>query len=474
MDRADIPFLSATGLSRLIKTREVSPVEAVQAYLERIDRVDGKLNSYITICGDEALEVARDAENAIARGEYIGPMHGIPVAVKDQFNTKGILTTCGSSILSDFVPGEDATVITNLKKAGAILLGKLNMSEFAMGDAFHHPYGTPHNPWALDRNPGVSSSGSGAATAAFLCSTSVGEDTGGSIRGPASYCGLVGLRPGQGRVSRYGMHGSIWSMDTGGPISRTVEDCAMTMGAIAGYDPKDPYTWNAAVPDYMQALDGNVTGVRVGVIREWVDNDVVEPDVRDAVAKAVALLGDLGATVEEVSIPLAVHGAAIFTPISHIEGASVHYRWIRERLQDYDHNIQIRQLAGSILPAQAYYKALKLRAILRQQVLEMLERVDVLALPTFPHPATRIPASAGINSKEELMAGYYGRRSFTSTSNLSGVPAISVPCGFTSSEPPELPIGLQLLGRSLEEGTLMKVAYAYEQGTPWHDRRPTI
>ncbi len=472
MDRADIPFLSATGLSQLIKTKEVSPVEAVEAYLERIDRVDSKLNSYITICGDEALEAARDAETAIARGEYIGPMHGIPIAVKDQFNTRGILTTCGSPILSDFIPDEDATVITNLKKAGAILLGKLNMSEFAMGDAFYHPHGTPHNPWALDRNPGVSSSGSGAATAAFLCSTSVGEDTGGSIRGPASYCGLVGLRPGQGRVSRYGMHGSIWSMDTGGPISRTVEDCAMTLGAIAGYDAKDPYTWNVPVPDYGQSLNGSITGVKVGVIREWVENDVVEPDVKDAVAKAVALLGGLGASIEEVSLPLAVYGAAIFTPISHIEGAAVHYQWIRDRLKDYDHNIQIRQLAGSILPAQAYYKALKLRSLLRQQVLELMERVDVLVLPTFPHPATKIPGGAGINSKEELMAGYFGRRAFTSTSNLSGVPAISVPCGFTSSEPPELPIGLQILGRPLEEGTVMKVAHAYEQNTPWHNKRP--
>ena len=250
MEKTDIAFLSAAELSRLIKRKEVSPVEATEAYLERIDRVDGKLNSYITVCHEEALEAARQAEQAITRGDYLGPMHGIPVSVKDQFNTKAIRTTGGSTILAEHVPDEDATVIAKLREAGAILLGKLNMSEFAMDDALHHPYGTPHNPWDLERSPGTSSSGSAAATAAFLCATSLGEDTGGSIRGPASFCGLVGLRPSQGRISRYGMLGAVWSMDTPGPISRTVEDCAMTLGAIAGYDPKDPYTWNTPVPDY--------------------------------------------------------------------------------------------------------------------------------------------------------------------------------------------------------------------------------
>ena len=267
MERADLPFLSATQLSELIKGRQVSPVEAVEAYLDRIDQLDGQLNSYITVCHDEALDAARQAEEAIAGGHYLGPMHGIPVAVKDQFYTKGIRTTCGSTILSGLVPDEDATAIGKLKSSGAILLGKLNMSEFAMGDAFYHPYGRPHNPWDLERTPGVSSSGSGAATAAFLCATSLGEETGGSIRGPAAFCGLVGLRPSYGRVSRYGMPGTLWSMDMAGPISRTVEDCAITLQAIAGHDPKDRYTWKVPVPDYKQQLDGDISRIKVGVIR---------------------------------------------------------------------------------------------------------------------------------------------------------------------------------------------------------------
>ena len=435
--------------------------------------MDSKLNSYITVCRDEALKEAQEAERAIARGEYLGPMHGIPVSVKDQFSTKGIRTTGGSTILADFVPTEDATVIAKLKEAGAILLGKLNMSEFAMGDAFHHPYGTPHNPWDPDRSPGTSSSGSGAATAASLCATSLGEDTGGSIRFPASYSGLVGLRPSYGRVSRYGMLGAVWSMDIGGPISRTVEDCAMTLGAIAGYDPKDRYTWDVPVPDYRQALGGDIRGMKVGVVKEQTYSDSVEADVKDCVIKAISTLGELGASVQEVSIPLAVYSSVIFTPISQVEGAAVHHQRIMDRLQDYDHNLQVRHLAGSIMPAQAYYKAQKLRSLLRQQILAVLEQVDVLALPTSSIPAPKIPASAGIASKEELKASYFGRRSFTGLANLAGIPAISVPCGLTSSAPP-LPVGLQIMGRPFEEGIVMQVAHAYEQNTPWHTMRPPV
>ena len=473
MERSDIPFLSATQLSEFIKAKQVSPVEAVEAYLDRIDRLDGTLNSYITVCHDGALDAARRAEQAIAGGHYLGPMHGIPVAVKDQFYTKGIRTTLGSSILSELVPEEDATVIANLKSSGAILLGKLNMSEFAMGDAFYHPYGRPHNPWDLERSPGVSSSGSGAATAAFLCATSLAEDTGGSIRGPAAFCGLVGLRPSYGRVSRYGMPGPVWSMDAAGPISRTVEDCATTLGAIAGHDSKDPYTWNVPVPDYRHELDGDIRQVKVGVIKEWANSDVPAPDIKAGVAKAISLLAELGALIEEVSLPMMVHGAVIYTHISQVEGASAHHRWIRGRLRDFDHNDQVRHLVGSILPAQAYYKALKLRALLRRQVLAALERVDVLVLPASSIPAPKIPTTPGIKSKEDVMGDYFRRRSFTSSANLSGVPAISVPCGFTSSEP-RLPMGLQVVGRPFEEGLVMKVAHAYEQNTHWHTLKPPI
>ena len=232
MDRADIPLLSATSLGSAIERKQLSPVEAVKAYLERIERVDPKVNSYITLCADQALRDARQAESEIQRGEYRGPLHGVPVAIKDQIHTKGIRTTDGSKLRADYVPDEDATVVANLKNAGAVLLGKLNMSEFALGDPQSSAFGPARNPWNLERSPGTSSTGSGAATAARLCATSLGEDTGGSIRGPAANCGLVGLRPTWGRVSRYGVDGASWSVDTIGPISRNVEDCAVTIGYV--------------------------------------------------------------------------------------------------------------------------------------------------------------------------------------------------------------------------------------------------
>ena len=324
MDKKDIPFLTASHLSKLIEAKEVSPVEATEAYLDRIREVDSKLNSYITVTGEQALEAARLAEQEIAQGKHRGPLHGVPVAVKDQFNTTGIRTTGGSSILKDFVPEEDATVMANLKKAGAVLLGKLNMSEFAMAEIYHHPYGTPRNPWDMERNPGTSSSGSGAATAAFLCATSLGEDTGGSIRGPANFSGLVGLRPSYGRVSRYGVLGGSWSMDTVGPISRSVEDAAITLQAIAGHDPKDLNTWNVPVPDYRRALTGDIQGVKLGVVQERMDSPTVDPEFGKAVAKAIGVLGELGAAAEDVSIPMAPNAGALTMTILSVEWSNLH------------------------------------------------------------------------------------------------------------------------------------------------------
>ena len=473
MDKQEIPFLSATQLSDLIRSREVSPVEATEAYLERISEIDGKLNSYITVCREEALAAAQEAEREIASGGYRGPLHGVPVAVKDQLNTRGIRTTGGSTILADNVPDEDATVIAKLKDAGSILLGKLNMSEFASGDAFRHPYGRPRNPWDLTRNPGTSSSGSGAATAAGLCATSLGEDTGGSIRGPATFCGLVGIRPTWGRVSRYGMQGAAWSMDTAGPISRTVSDCAMTLEAIAGHDPKDPYTWDAPVPNYTAALNGDIRGLKIGVVKERVYTEVVDSEVGEAVIRAIAQLGDLGAEIEEVSMPLMVHSAAVSSAIIMVDSAALHRKTIAERLGEYDYNNQVRLLAGSILPAQAYHKSLRLRHAIRQEILDALDRVDLLVMPTSSIPSSVIPERAGIGSKQEVLDGYAGRRSFTSPYNLAGVPALSVPCGFTAGDQP-LPIGLQIAGRPFDEGTVLNAAYAYEQANDWYLRRPGI
>ncbi len=471
MDKKELPFLTASHLSNLIETKEVSPVEATEAYLDRIEAVDAKLNSYITITGEQALEAARQAEQEIAQGNHRGPLHGVPLAVKDQFNTAGIRTTGGSNILKDFIPEEDATVIANLKKAGAVLLGKLNMSEFAMAEIFNHPYGTPRNPWDLERNPGTSSSGSGAATAGFLCATSLGEDTGGSIRGPANFSGLVGLRPSYGRVSRYGVLGGSWSMDTVGPISRSVEDAAITIQAIAGHDAKDPYTWDVPVPDYRKALTGDIQGVKLGVIQERMDAPNLDSEFRETVANAIGVLGELGAFAEDVSIPLAPKAGALSMTIIGVEWSNLHRRVFEPHIDYLDHNNKIRFLTGSSIPAQAYYKAQKLRAVLRHQVLDALDKVDVLVLPTGPVTAPPVESLPGIQSKEHALTGLAGRISFTGPFNLAGTPALSVPCGFSQAG---MPMGLQIVGRPFAEEMVFKVAHAYEQSTDWHNRRPPV
>ena len=471
MDKKELPFLTASQLSNLIETKEISPVEATEAYLDRIEEVDPKLNSYITITWEQAFESARQAEQEIAAGKHRGPLHGVPMAVKDQFNTAGVLTTGGSSILKDNVPSEDATVIAKLKEAGAVMLGKLNMSEFAMAEIYNHPYGTPRNPWDLERNPGTSSSGSGAATAAFLCSTSLGEDTGGSIRGPANFSGLVGLRPTHGRVSRYGVLGGSWSMDTVGPISRSVEDAAITIQAIAGYDTKDTYSWDVPVPDYRSALTGDIQGIKMGVIQERMDSPNLDPEFRETVAKAISVLGELGASSEDVSIPLAPNAGALTMSILNVEWANLHRPLFEPNFDELDHNNKIRFLTGSIIPAQAYYKAQKIRAVLRQQILDALEKVDVLVLPTGPVTAPLVESVPGIESKEHSLTGLAGRISFTGPFNLAGTPAISVPCGFSAAG---MPMGLQIVGKPFDEETVLRVAHAYEQNTDWHNCRAPI
>ena len=471
VERSEIPFLTAARLGQLLRTREVSPVEATEAYLERIDRVDPAINSYITVTHEEARQAAREAEQAIANGAYLGPLHGVPVAVKDQFFTNGIRTTAGSNLMWDYVPNEDAQVVAMLKQAGAVLLGKLNLSEFALGESFNHPGGTPRNPWDLTRNPGISSSGSAAATAAFLCATSLGEDTGGSTRIPAAWSGLTGLRPTWGRVSRRGVLAVCWSMDTVGPISRSVEDCALTFQAIAGHDPQDPFSWNTPVPDYLQELDGGVGGLKVGVLREKVGADDLEPDIHSAIHAAIAQLGELGASTSEISMPLVENAGAISKCITDFDGSAVHYNRLKERAGDYDHNSRVRLLTAALTPAQVYYKAQKLRTLVRQAVLEALESVDVLVLPTSPAPAPKIADGPGIKSQADAQSRISGVRNFTGAFNLAGVPALSVPCGFTSDN---LPISLQIVGRPMEEGTVMRVGHAYQQATDWHTRLPPL
>src|SRR5882724_7915823 len=372
----DLAFMSAAEIAAAIATKQASPVDLVQAYLARIERLDGHLHAYITVLRDEALAAARQAEQALGRGAALRPLFGVPVAVKDQFWTRGVLTTNGSRVYRVFVPSEDATIVTRLKAAGAIMLGKLNLSELAMGGTQQPPYGIPRNPWDLERTPGESSSGSGVALAAHLCAASVGEDTGGSGRGPASYCSAVGLRPTFTRVSRYGMTPMCWYMDAAAPMTKTVQDCALVLGAIAGHDPRDPFTSRRPVPDYTARFGRDLQGVRIGLIRELDEDAGMHPEVMQAIHTALEMLRQLGAEVRPVSIPLVALAGAIFVGVADTEGAGASDDILRRRAAELDRASRTRLQAAALVPAQVYTRALKARVLLRQQCLEALRQVD--------------------------------------------------------------------------------------------------
>ena len=468
MNSTDIAFLSATATAAAVKANELSPVDAVQAYLERIDRLDSRLAAYITVVREEALDSARILGNRIQSGEDPGPLAGVPIAVKDQYWTKGILTTNGSKVYKDFVPGEDATIVKRLRDSGCVLLGKLNLSELAMGGTQNPPWGIPANPWNLDCTPGESSSGSGVALAAHLCAASMGEDTGGSGRGPASYCGVVGLRPTFTRVSRFGMTHMCWFMDAAAPMTKTVEDCAGLLGVIAGYDEKDPYTSRKPVPDYTAHMRDGVRGLRVGLIKELHETQDMHPDVRSAIVASLDKFRELGAEVKEVSIPLAELAGAIFVGIADTEGAGARDEILRNQPEDLDQASRTRLQSAALVPAKVYNRAAKARILLRRQMMEVLKDVDILVSPTSPYPAPKhTDLTAKFEDAEDVRNRFFFRRAYTGCYSLSAMPAISIPGGFTADG---LPIGLQLGAAPFAEETLFRAAYAYEQATPWHSR----
>jgi len=468
----ELAFASASRQAALMREKRLSPVELVTAYLERIGRLDGRLRAFITVCGESALVDAKRAESEAAKGQWRGPLHGIPFAVKDQLDTAGILTTSGSALLRSHVPAEDSTVVARLIQAGGILIGKLNLTEFALGGTLRFPYGQPRNPWNDEHDPGGSSSGSGIAAAAALCSITLGEDTGGSVRSPASYCGAVGLRPTWGRVSRHGCFPAAWSMDQVGPLTRTVEDAALVLGLIAGYDERDPTTSRSAVPDYRAALNAGVKQLRIGVLTELVDGADTHPEVRGAVREAARALAGLGAHVEEVSLPLIPHAGGVFMALCDSEAAGRHQSWLATRPGEYDAGTRRRLVAAGLIPATAVHRAARARALIREQILAALGRLDLLLAPTSPHPAPPIAShTAPVASKEEAGRRFFGRRSYTTPASLAGVPAISLPCGFTTAG---LPIGLQLIGRPLAESTVLGAARAWEKTAALSDRRPPL
>lgn len=470
MSTDDLVFTSATELAAGIRDKRVSPVALVRAYLDRIDRLDGTLRAYITVCREQALADAERCEQDVARGAPLGPLHGVPIAVKDQIDAAGLRTTAGSRLLRDIVATRDAPVISRLRAAGAILLGKLNLTEFALGGTQQFPYGQPRNPWNADHDPGGSSSGSGIAAAAALASATLGEDTGGSIRSPASNCGAVGHRPTWGLVPRAGCIPLCHTMDAIGPITRTVEDAALLLSIIAGPDAGDPLMRDRAPDDMLAGLRDGVAGLRIGVVRELTSAADTDRETRAAVLDAAETFRKLGAKVSEVSLPLIPLAGAVFMALADTEGAGQHLPWLRTRGDEYDAATRRRLIAASLLPAGAYHQATRARTLIARQVLDALAHVDLLLSPTQPGPASRIASGqTPVASKQDAIKRFFTRRSYTTPFNLAATPAISLPCGFTAAG---LPIGLQLAGRRYDDATVLRAAFTYEQATPWHQRRP--
>ena len=462
----DLLTTTLAEAAEAIKSRKLSPVELAQYTLDRIDLLEPRLNAFITLCGDRAMEAARVAEQEIIRGRYRGPMHGIPYGVKDIFATAGLRTTNGSKVFQDHVPDVDSTAVRNLDAAGGVLVGKNNCAEFASGGDHSSFHGAVHNPWGLEYSPGGSSSGSGAAVAAGMLFGSMGTCTGGSIRGPASYCSVVGLKPSYGLVSRHGVFPLSWSIDHAGPMTRTVEDCALMLEAVAGYDPLDPSSANVRVPHYAGALDGNIRGMRIGITREL--NEGAGAETGELVQRAFEVLRELGAEVEEVPVPITGDYATVAgNVITWAECAQIHAPW-RDRLSDYSVGVREKVLVGSVLPSAFYHKAQEMRRAVQAELTEVLQRYDVLVGYTTNNPAGLL--EAGTTGGTAM--GMATARSSTRPYNLTGMPAVSVPCGFVASN--GLPVGLHISGRLFDDATVLKVAHAYEQAAGWYTRHPDL
>ncbi len=467
---------------------ELTSVKLTEAILARIEAVEPKTQAYLTITAEAAMEAARQADARRAEGNE-APLLGLPLAIKDNLSTRGVETTCASRILKGYVPPFDATVVERLKAAGAVLLGKTNMDEFAMGSSTENSAFFPtHNPWDLERVPGGSSGGSAAAVAAGEALAALGTDTGGSVRQPASLCGLVGVRPTYGRCSRYGLIAFASSLDQPGPLTRDVRDAALLMQVMAGHDPRDATTWQAPVPDYVAALgEGDLHGLRVGVPKEYFVEGV-EAAVEQAVRSAIETLAELGAEIVEVSLPHSETGLPVYyliapaeasANLARFDGIRYGYRaeartleelYFRTRGEGFGPEVKRRIMLGTYALSAGYYdayyrKAQQVRTLIRRDFDRAFEQVDVIVGPTSPVTAFRL----GERTDDPLQM--YLADIFTLSQALAGIPALSLPCGFDEAG---LPIGLQIAAPVLQEATMFRVAYAYEQATMWHERRPML
>jgi len=462
---AELCTKTLTEVAALIKNKEISPVELTGAILDRIAVHESKLYSYLTITAELALRQAKEAEQEVAKGRYRGPLHGMPIAVKDLCFTKGIRTTCASKILADWIPDHNATVVDKLNAAGAVLLGKLGMTEFALA-GYHPSIHPPVNPWNPERWPGASSSGSGVATAASLCFASLGSDTGGSIRFPSAACGIVGVKPTYGKVSRYGVFPLGESLDHIGPMTRCVEDSAIMLRAIAGFDPKDPTTRRVTVRDYLDMLRNGVRGVRIGVDADYCRKGV-DPQVSAAVLATTKVFQDLGAEIRDVKFPLS--DDPFWFTICAAETAAAHEKFYPARANDYGPTFRSFLEEGVQVKGTEYAQAHVKRQGVCRMLDDILQKVDLLLCPSMPMPPMLVKdfrPDAPLSREASL-----GLLRHTAPFDLTGSPTISVPCGFSTEG---LPLSLQLIGRHDEEGLVMQAGYAYEQATDWHTRRPTL
>lgn len=468
MPKTELHTLTIEDLSQLLRNKQVSPVEVTEHYLARINGLDDRTNAFITVTAEEALADARKHEAEIMAGEYRGPLHGVPMALKDLYDTAGVRTTAASRIFAARVPDRDATSVMFLRAAGAVILGKTNLHEFAFGVTNASSYfGPARNPWDLNRVTGGSSGGSGAAVAAGLCAAATGSDTGGSIRIPAALCGIVGLKPTYGRISCAGLIPLSWSLDHAGPMTKSVYDAAVMLQAMAGWDPEDPASLTAPVSDYTAGISDGVGGLRIAVDPDYAFSQI-DDEVDVVVKQALRVLQNLGAELVEVSLSRIPEAMDAALAILNAEATAYHEKFLKARPEDYQPDVRARLEKASSVRGADYARAQRTRQWMRRDFETLFEEVDLFATPMCAIPAPTLDQSeVTVAGQTTSVMAPIAR--FARVFNLTGMPAITVPCGFSSAG---LPIGLQLAGRRLDETTVLRAAYTYEQATHWHERRP--
>lgn len=481
--------LTVHEMGQLLKSKKVSTVELTKSVLDRIERLEPKLGSYITITGELALKRAEEIQRKLDGGETVSPLAGIPMAIKDNMCTEGVLTTCASKMLHNFIPPYNATVVTKLQEADTILLGKLNMDEFAMGSSTENShFKQTRNPWDTERVPGGSSGGAAAAVAAGQAPFSLGSDTGGSVRQPASFCGVVGMKPTYGAISRYGLVAFASSLDQIGPLTKDVTDCALVMNAITGHDSMDSTSANMDYPDFTKSLINDVKGLKIGLPKEYI-GEGINPEVRKIILEAVDTLKKLGAEVEEFDLPITEYAIPAYYLIACAEASSnlarydgIKYGYRAEKFTDlldlykqtrsegFGTEVKRRIMLGTYALSSGYYdayykKALQVRTLIKKGFDDAFSKYDLILGPTAPTTAYKI------GEKSDNPLEMYLGDAYTVSVNIAGLPGLVVPCGLDSNN---LPVGLQLIGRAFDESTLLRVGYTFEQNTQFHKNRPNI